>query len=48
MDGPIQYLHALRRVAHDPGTLVEMLARLLDAEPMSYDATSAPCRTPWS
>ena len=33
VDGPIQYLHALRRVAHDPGTLVEMLARLLDAEP---------------
>ncbi len=33
VDGPIQYLHALRRVAHDPGTLVEMLARLLDAKP---------------
>lgn len=33
VDGPIHYLHALRRVAHDPTTLVEMLARLLDAEP---------------
>ncbi|MEP7091472.1 MAG: GNAT family N-acetyltransferase [Nocardioidaceae bacterium] len=33
VDGPIQYLHALRRVAHDPTTLVEMLARLLDAQP---------------
>jgi GNAT superfamily N-acetyltransferase len=33
VDGPIQHLHALRRVAHDPGTLTEMLARLLDAEP---------------
>jgi GNAT superfamily N-acetyltransferase len=33
VDGPIQYLHALRRLAHDPSTLVEMLARLLDADP---------------
>ena len=32
VDGPIQYLQALRRVAHDPHTLVDMLARLLDAE----------------
>ena len=42
VDGPIQYLHALRRVAHDPGTLVEMLARLLDADPMSYDVDLSP------
>lgn len=32
VDGPIQYLHALRRLAHDPSTLAEVLARLLDAE----------------
>ncbi len=32
VDGPIQYLHALRRLAHDPSTLLEMLARLLDAD----------------
>lgn len=32
VDGPIQYLHALRRVAHDPATLATMLARLLDAD----------------
>lgn len=32
VDGPIQYLHALRRLAHDPSTLEEVLARLLDAE----------------
>jgi GNAT superfamily N-acetyltransferase len=32
VDGPIHYLHALRRVAHDPTVLAEMLARLLDAE----------------
>ncbi len=32
VDGPIQYLHALRRLAHDPATLPEMMARLLDAE----------------
>ncbi|MGA8208694.1 MAG: GNAT family N-acetyltransferase [Nocardioidaceae bacterium] len=38
-DGPIHYLHALRRVAHDPGTLPDMLARLLDAEPTSAVAT---------
>ena len=31
VDGPIQYLHALHRVADDLSTLVEMLARLLDA-----------------
>jgi GNAT superfamily N-acetyltransferase len=34
VDGPIQYLHALRRVAADPASLVDMLARLLDAEPV--------------
>ena len=42
VDGPIQYLHALRRVAHDPGTLVEMMARLLAAEPMSYEVDLSP------
>ena len=33
VDSPIQYLHALARVAHDPALLEPMLARLLDAEP---------------
>jgi N-acetylglutamate synthase-like GNAT family acetyltransferase len=33
VDGPIQYLHALRRVAHDPTLLRELLAGLLDAHP---------------
>ena len=37
VDGPIQYLHALRRLADDPAVLPEMLARLLDA-----DAPAAP------
>ena len=46
VDGPIQYLHALRRVAHDPGTLAEMLARLLDASRCRTTSTSARCRTP--
>jgi GNAT superfamily N-acetyltransferase len=32
VDGPIQYLHALRSLAHDPSTLLEALARLLDAD----------------
>jgi GNAT superfamily N-acetyltransferase len=39
VDGPIQYLHALHRVAHDPSTLVEMLARLLDADPAVAEGT---------
>ena len=33
VDGPIQYLHALRRVAHAPTLLSELLAGLLDAHP---------------
>lgn len=33
VDGPIQYLHGLRRLAQDPGTLAEVLGRLLDASP---------------
>ena len=33
VDGPIQYLHGLRRLAHDPCTLAEVLGRLLDATP---------------
>jgi GNAT superfamily N-acetyltransferase len=32
-DGPIHYLHGLRRVAHDPARLTEVLTRLLDADP---------------
>jgi GNAT superfamily N-acetyltransferase len=31
VDGPVQYLHALGRLAHDPSTLPQVLARLLDA-----------------
>jgi GNAT superfamily N-acetyltransferase len=33
VDGPIQYLHALRRFADEPSSLPELLARLLDAAP---------------
>ncbi|CAN5465495.1 GNAT family N-acetyltransferase [soil metagenome] len=33
VDGPIQYLHGLRKLAHDTSTLAEVLARLLDAAP---------------
>lgn len=32
VDEPIQHLHALRRLAHDPGTVGSVLARLLDAD----------------
>ena len=35
VDGPIHYLEALRRVAHDPSVLAETVARLLDAEPVT-------------
>jgi GNAT superfamily N-acetyltransferase len=42
VDGPIQYLHALRRVAHDPGTLTEMLCRLLDADVSGVDSAGGP------
>ena len=35
VDGPIQYLHGLRHLAHDPHTLAEVLGRLLDATPAS-------------
>ena len=35
VDGPIQYLHGLRRLAHDPRTLAEVLGRMLDATPAS-------------
>ena len=35
VDGPIQYLHGLRKLAHDSGTLAEVLGRLLDATPTS-------------
>ena len=35
VDGPIQYLHALRRLADDPAMLPGMLARLLDADSVS-------------
>ncbi len=47
VDGPIHYLNALRRVAHDPSVLPEMLARLLDAEPVTAraDAASIRCST---
>jgi GNAT superfamily N-acetyltransferase len=34
VDAPIQYLHALRQLRHDPTTLRELLARLLDAQPV--------------
>ncbi len=37
VDGPIQHLHALRRLSHDAGTLAEVLARLLDATPAGAD-----------
>jgi hypothetical protein len=40
VDGPIQYLHALQRVAHDPGTVTEMLCRLLDADVSGVDTGS--------
>ena len=33
VDGPIQYLHGLRRLAHDTRALADVLARLLDATP---------------
>ncbi len=33
VDGPIQYLHGLRKLAHDTRSLAEVLARLLDASP---------------
>ncbi len=33
VDGPIQHLHALRRLANDPALLPEVLAGLLDAAP---------------
>ncbi len=32
MDGPIQHLHALRRLAHGSASLPEVLGRLLDAD----------------
>ena len=35
VDGPIQYLHGLRRLAHDPRSLAEVLGRMLDATPAS-------------
>jgi GNAT superfamily N-acetyltransferase len=35
VDGPIQYLHGLRRLAHDPRSLAEVLGRLLDAAPVA-------------
>jgi GNAT superfamily N-acetyltransferase len=35
VDGPIQYLHGLHKLAHDSGTLAEVLGRLLDATPTS-------------
>jgi len=34
VDGPIQYLHALRQLRHDPTMLRELLATLLDAHPV--------------
>ena len=34
VDGPIQYLHALRQLRHDPTTLRGLLAGLLDADPV--------------
>jgi hypothetical protein len=48
VDGPIEYLHGLRRLAHDPDTLAEVLGRVLDATPASaFDETSPRCRTPF-
>ena len=41
VDGPIQYLHGLRRLAHDPYTLAEVLGRLLDATPASASNSRA-------
>lgn len=35
VDGPIQHLHALRRLAHGSASLPEVLGRLLDATPAS-------------
>jgi GNAT superfamily N-acetyltransferase len=32
-DGPVHYLHALRRVALDPAALTDVLGRLFDADP---------------
>ncbi len=40
VDGPIQHLHALRRLAHGSATLPEVLARLLDATPASPHDTA--------
>jgi GNAT superfamily N-acetyltransferase len=40
VDGPVQYLHALGRLAHDPATLPQLLGRLLDAVPGAPDEGS--------
>lgn len=37
VDGPVQYLHALGRVANDPAALHQVLARLLDADSGAAD-----------
>jgi GNAT superfamily N-acetyltransferase len=39
VDGPIQYLHGLRRLAQDAATLADVLGRLLDATPTSPHET---------
>ena len=43
VDGPTRFLDAVRRVAHAPDDVVQVLARLLDAEPAAGGA--APGRT---
>ena len=40
-DGPIHYLHALRRVTHDPSRLTDVLTRLLDADPQPRAGAAA-------
>ena len=47
IDGPIDYLHALARLADDPGHLDALLARLLDADPVRSAPTWVPVRADW-
>jgi GNAT superfamily N-acetyltransferase len=42
VDSPVQYLHALGRLAQDPGTLPQVLGRLLDAVPGGTEELTEP------
>jgi GNAT superfamily N-acetyltransferase len=42
VDGPIHYLHALRRLADDPAAAAEMLSRLLDADAVGQGDGTGP------